>query len=130
MSIYRASSGRQSTSYHTILTRSFECVILACRGSSAIDSNLASALWNYSDLLLQLERDLDRSDALLVRAFAGGLPEGRKFLIGRAIGYQRGGSAPRSLHLLEQAVSAKPDDVELRLFRGRYRIDGPVPALR
>lgn len=88
-----------------------------------IDPNLASALWNYSDLLLQLERDLDRSDALLIRAFAGGLPEGRKFLIGRAIGYQRTGSAPRSLRLLEQAVAAKPDDVELRLFRGRYRID-------
>jgi Flp pilus assembly protein TadD len=89
----------------------------------AIDPNLASALWNYSDLLLQLQRDLDRSDALLVRAFAKGLPEGRKFLIGRAIGYQRTGSASRSLRLLEQAVTSKPDDVELRLFRGRYRID-------
>lgn len=89
----------------------------------AIDPNLASALWNYSDLLHLLQRDLDQSDALLVRAFAGGLPEGRKFLIGRAIGYQRTGSAPRSLRLLERAVAAKPDDVELRLFRGRYRIE-------
>jgi Flp pilus assembly protein TadD len=88
-----------------------------------IDPNLASALWNYSDLLLQLERDLDRADSLLVRAFASGLPEGRKYLIGRAIGYQRTGSAKRSLNLLEQAVAAKPDDVELRLFRGRYRIE-------
>jgi Flp pilus assembly protein TadD len=88
-----------------------------------IDPNLASALWNYSDLLLQLDRDLDRADSLLVRAFASGLPEGRKYLIGRAIGYQRTGSASRSLRLLEQAVTAKPDDVELRLFRGRYRIE-------
>lgn len=88
-----------------------------------IDPNLASALWNYSDLLVQLDRDLERADGLLVRAFAAGLPEGRKFLIGRAIGYQRSGSAQRSLHLLEQAVTAKPDDVELRLFRGRYRIE-------
>jgi Flp pilus assembly protein TadD len=88
-----------------------------------IDPNLASALWNYSDLLLQLKRDLDRADSLLVRAFANGLPEGRKYLIGRAIGYQRSGSAQRSLSLLEQAVAAKPDDVELRLFRGRYRIE-------
>lgn len=103
--------------------KQFEDALAAFEQAITIDANLASALWNYSDLLLQLERDLDRSDALLVRAFAGGLPEGRKFLIGRAIGYQRGGSAPRSLHLLEQAVSAKPDDVELRLFRGRYRID-------
>ena len=88
-----------------------------------IDPNLASALWNYSDLLLQLERDLDRADSLLVRAFASGLPEGRKYLIGRAIGYQRTGSPSRSLNLLEKAVAAKPDDVELRLFRGRYRIE-------
>lgn len=89
----------------------------------ALDAKLSSALWNYSDLLFQENRDLNRADELLVRAFAAGLPEGRKFLIGRAIGYQRSGSAARSLRLLEQAVSAKPDDVELRLFRGRYRID-------
>lgn len=97
--------------------------IAAFEQAIVIDPNLASALWNYSDLLLQLNRDLDRADALLVRAFANGLPEGRKFLIGRAIGYQRTGSAQRSLRLLEQAVTAKPDDVELRLFRGRYRIE-------
>jgi tetratricopeptide (TPR) repeat protein len=88
-----------------------------------IDPKLSSALWNFSDLLMQMNRDLDRSDELLVRAFGSGLPEGRKFLIGRAIGYQRGGSPQRSLHLLEEAVKANPEDVELRLFRGRYRID-------
>lgn len=97
--------------------------IAAFEQAIAIDPNLASALWNYSDLLLQLERDLDRADALLVRAFSSGLPEGRKYLIGRAIGYQRTGSPKRSLSLLEQAVAAKPDDIELRLFRGRYRIE-------
>jgi Flp pilus assembly protein TadD len=97
--------------------------IAAFEKAIEIDPNLASALWNYSDLLLQLQRDLDRADALLVRAFASGLPEGRKYLIGRAIGYQRSGSAKRSLTLLEQAVAAKPGDVELRLFRGRYRIE-------
>lgn len=88
-----------------------------------LDPKLSSALWNYSDLLFAEKRDLDRADELLVRAFAAGLPEGRKFLIGRAIGYQRSGATPRSLRLLEQAVTAKSDDVELRLFRGRYRID-------
>ncbi len=97
--------------------------IAAFEKAIEIDPNLASALWNYSDLLLALKRDLDRADALLVRAFANGLPEGRKYLIGRAIGYQRAGSPKRSLSLLEQAVAAKPDDVELRLFRGRYRIE-------
>ncbi len=87
-----------------------------------LDPKLSSALWNYSDLLFQ-KGNLERADELLVRAFSAGLPEGRKFLIGRAIGYQRSGSTSRSLRLLEQAVTAKPDDVELRLFRGRYRID-------
>ncbi|MFL6245739.1 MAG: alkaline phosphatase family protein [Thermoanaerobaculia bacterium] len=103
--------------------KQYEEAMTAFQQAITIDPNLASALWNYSDLLLQLERDLDRSDALLVRAFAAGLPEGRKYLIGRAIGYQRSGSSPRSLRLLEQAVSANPNDVELRLFRGRYRIE-------
>jgi Flp pilus assembly protein TadD len=97
--------------------------IAAFEKAIEIDPNLASALWNFSDLLHKEQRDLERSDALLVRAFASGLPEGRKYLIGRAIGYQRTGSTERSLKLLEQAVAAKPQDVELRLFRGRYRID-------
>lgn len=91
--------------------------------SIQLDPNLASALWNYSDLLVQMNRELDRADALLVRAFQNDLPEGRKFLIGRAIGYQRNGAVDRSLKLLEQAVAAKPDDVEIRVFRGRYRIE-------
>lgn len=103
--------------------KQYEDAISAFEQAVTIDPNLASALWNYSDLLLQLERDLDRADALLVRAFSAGLPEGRKYLIGRAIGYQRTGSAQRSLRLLEQAVGANPNDVELRLFRGRYRIE-------
>jgi tetratricopeptide (TPR) repeat protein len=98
--------------------------IAAFEKAIEIDPNLSSALWNYSDLLHQQRRDLDRSDSLLAAAFARGLPEGRKFLIGRAIGYQRSGSPERSLRLLEDAVAAKPDDVELRLFRGRYRIEG------
>lgn len=100
-----------------------EEAIAAYEQAIRIDPNLASALWNYSDLLHALVRDLDRSDELLVRAFRNGLPEGRQFLIGRAIGYQRTGSAGRSLQLLEQAVAAQPDDVELRIFRGRYRIE-------
>ena len=41
-----------------------------------VDPNLASALWNLSDLLFAERKSLDKSDALLVRAFANGLPEG------------------------------------------------------
>ncbi len=89
----------------------------------SVDPNLASALWNLSDLLWARRESIDKSDALLVRAFANGLPEGTKFLIGRAIGYQRNGQIDRSVALLNQAAAAKPDDPEVWLFRGRYRVE-------
>ena len=88
-----------------------------------VDPSLASALWNLSDLLFAENRSLDKSDTLLVRAFANGLPEGPRYLIGRAIGYQRSGQVDRSLKLLTDAVIAKPDEPEIWLFRGRYRLD-------
>lgn len=86
-----------------------------------IDPKLASALWNLSDLLFE-SNELDRSDELLVAATAEGLPEGKRYLIGRAIGYQRNGKLDRATSLLEMAVDRMPDDAEIRLFRGRYRI--------
>ncbi|MCP4201440.1 MAG: tetratricopeptide repeat protein [bacterium] len=86
------------------------------------DPNQASALWNLSDHLFQDERDVDRSDELLIRALANGLPEGVQYLVGRAIGYQRADQVERSLALLERAVEVRPDESELWLFRGRYRI--------
>lgn len=88
-----------------------------------LDPDLASALWNLSDLLFARQSDLDRSDALLVRAFGHGLPEGRRYLIGRAIGYSRAGQTDRSVTLVDGALQAQPDDAELWLFRGRYRVD-------
>ena len=98
--------------------------VAAFEKALALDPNLASALWNLSDLLFAEAEDLDRSDRLLVRALAGGLPEGVKYLIGRAIGYGRNEQQQRSLDLLEAAVEARPGEAELWLFRGRYRIDG------
>jgi Flp pilus assembly protein TadD len=88
----------------------------------SVDPNLASALWNLSDLLFA-RNALDKSDSLLVRAYAHDLPEGRRYLIGRAIGYQRSGNMDRSVRLLNQAAAAKPDDPEVLLFRGRYRVE-------
>jgi len=88
-----------------------------------VDPNLASAQWNLSDVMYAMGQDLDRSDALLVRAFAGGMPDGAKTLIGRAIAYQRNGDAARSLRLMNAAVEANGRDAELWLFRGRYRMD-------
>jgi len=88
-----------------------------------VDPNLASALWNLSDLLFAENTSLDKSDTLLVRAFASGLPEGTRYVVGRAIGYQRSGQLDRSIKLLTDAAIAKPDEPEIWLFRGRYRMD-------
>jgi Flp pilus assembly protein TadD len=97
-----------------------------------LDPNLVSAAWNLSDVLYARGVDLDRSDDLLLRAFAGGLPDGARFLIGRAIAYQRGGDSARSLKLMSAAVSAKPQDHELWLFKGRYEVEANdcVAAIR
>src|SRR5262249_54251837 len=71
-----------------------------------VDPNLASASWNLSDVLYAMGQDLDRSDALLLTALANGMPDGGKFVVGRAMAYQRSGSAARSLELMDRAVSA------------------------
>jgi Flp pilus assembly protein TadD/predicted AlkP superfamily pyrophosphatase or phosphodiesterase len=89
----------------------------------ALDPNLSSALWNLSDLLFARGSDLDRSDEMLVRALGHGLPDGPKLLIGRAIGYQRSGQADRSLKIVNAALRERPDEAELWLFRGRYRVE-------
>jgi Flp pilus assembly protein TadD len=88
-----------------------------------MDANLGSALWNLSDVLRQQKKDDDRSDALLVRAFAAKAPETNRFLVERAIEYQRAGDAPRSLRLLDTALAARQDEPEAWLFRGRYRVE-------
>ena len=87
-----------------------------------IDPNLASAAWNLSDLLFGKE-EWDRSDELLVRAFGNRLPQGRKFLVGRAIGYQRAGQSERSLHLMREAARVRPEEPEVWLFLGRYEVE-------
>jgi tetratricopeptide (TPR) repeat protein len=68
-----------------------------------LDPDLASALWNLSDLLYARGSDLDRSDRMLVRALNHGLPDGPKLLI--------------------EALKARQDDADLWLFRGRYRVE-------
>lgn len=88
----------------------------------ALDPKLSSAPWNLSDLLFERKQDLARSDDLLIRAIANGLPDAPRFAIERAILYNKGGHLDRSISLLERAVEAKPDDPELRMFRGRYRV--------
>lgn len=87
-----------------------------------LDPDNASALWNLSDLVYAAG-ELDAADDLLVRAVAHELPEGTRFLVGRAIGYQRAGDVRRSLALVDRAVQARPEEREYWIFRGRYRVE-------
>jgi tetratricopeptide (TPR) repeat protein len=103
--------------------RKFPQAIEAFDKALQIEPTLASAQWNLSDLLYAMGQDLDRSDDLLIRAFGGGMPDGGKYVIGRAIGYQRNGDAARSLRLMDAAVAVNVRDPELWLFRGRYRTE-------
>jgi Flp pilus assembly protein TadD len=95
--------------------------IAAFTKALSIDPNLASAAWNLSDLLFDKQQELDRADDLLITALKNSLPEATKYIIERAIRYQRGGHAERSLHLLDGAVEAKPNDATLLMFHGSLR---------
>ena len=83
----------------------------------------AAALWNLSDLLHSQHRDLDRSDDLLVRALAAGLPDGVDYAAGRAVLYARGGEPERASRLLDRALEAAPADPRLHLLRGRFHME-------
>src|SRR4029077_10876835 len=103
--------------------RRFPQAIEAFEKALTVDPNLASAQWNLSDVLYAMGQDLERSDTLLIHAFGGGMPDGAKYVIGRAIAYQRNGDVARSLRLMNAAVAANDRNPELWLFRGRYRTE-------
>ncbi|HEV3077013.1 MAG TPA: alkaline phosphatase family protein [Thermoanaerobaculia bacterium] len=108
---------------------------------------LPAALWNLSDLLVAeaeagaridsgsgngsgaelpaAGRDalLDRSDGLLLRALAGGLPDGVEHALERASRYGHAGARDRALSLLERAAALRPRDPRLWLQHGRYRFE-------
>jgi tetratricopeptide (TPR) repeat protein len=97
--------------------------IHAFENALIIDPNLASALWNLSDLLFLDPASLDRSDKLLAQAYGAGLPQGTKFLVGRAIGYQRAGQVNRSIALLRAGVALKAEQPDPWFFLGRYEVE-------
>jgi tetratricopeptide (TPR) repeat protein len=97
--------------------------ITAFEKALALEANSASALWNLSDLLHSQHQDLDRSDDLLVRALAAGLPDGVDYAAARAVLYTRSGEAERGLRLLDRALEARPADPRLHLLRGRYHLE-------
>ncbi len=126
-SVRRSGSTRTHGSYNNegviLKATDRERAMAAFEKALEIDSNVASANWNLSDLLYADESQWDRSDELLVRAFANGLPRGTKFLVGRAIGYQRAGYGERSLRLMEAASRARGDVPDVWLFLGRYQVE-------
>jgi len=89
----------------------------------AVDPGYASPMWNESETLFDAKRDLDRSDALLVASLQHGLGDAVTYIVTRALGYQRDKHAERSLRLLDAAVGVAPSEPELRMFRGRFRMD-------
>ena len=86
-----------------------------------LEPNLASALWNLSDLRFAAG-DFAPSDELLARALASDLPDGAKLVVGRAIQHERSGRIAAAIALLDRALAARPEESELWLFRGRYRV--------
>lgn len=97
--------------------------IAAFERALAIDPRYPSAMWNLSETLFESKQDFDRSDTLLISAMQNGLGDATRYVIVRSITYQRSLRADRALRLIEQALAVSPNDAELRIFRGRYRLD-------
>ncbi|HEV7571742.1 MAG TPA: alkaline phosphatase family protein [Thermoanaerobaculia bacterium] len=89
----------------------------------ALDPNYASAMWNESETLFNAGRDLDRADDLLIGALRNGMADAVGFVITRSIAYEKQQHGDRSLRLLNGAVAVNANEPELRMFRGRYRMD-------
>jgi tetratricopeptide (TPR) repeat protein len=66
---------------------------------------------------------LDRTDDLLLRALAGGLPGGVDHALDRASRYGRAGDRDRGLALLDRAAAIRPADARILLLHGRYRLE-------
>ncbi len=98
-----------------------EEAVAAAEKALALDPQQAAALWCLSDLLQG--RLPDRSDELLVQAYARGLPLGLQYLLARSEKYRQSGQTPRALGLLGRAVTARPEDHEAWRARGRFRVD-------
>ncbi len=100
-----------------------DAALAAYQKALEVDPQSAAAMWNLSDLLHSQHKDLDRSDDLLVKSLAAGLPEGVDYAVGRTVAYARSGEIERGLKLLESALAARPKDPRLHLLRGRYRLE-------
>lgn len=87
----------------------------------AVDPRIATAAHNLS--VLVTESDPAQADALLLRALANGLGNGVAIVVSAASAHHRAGDAARARRLIDGAIDRVPDDPQLRLIRGRVRIE-------
>jgi tetratricopeptide (TPR) repeat protein len=86
-----------------------------------VDPRFPSAQYNLAGVLEQ-EGQSDRADALLLGAVRDGLGNGARRLEDIVVGAYQRGQSERGLRLLNGGIALKPDDVRLRMIRGRVRI--------
>lgn len=86
-----------------------------------LDPHAASAAHNLSVMLTESEPQ--RADALLLGALADGLGNGVAILASAASTHHRAGDPARARRLLDGAIARVPADPQLRLIRGRLRIE-------
>jgi tetratricopeptide (TPR) repeat protein len=86
-----------------------------------IDPHRAAAAQNLSGLLV--DRDPARADRLLLGALADGLGNGPGIVAATADAHRRRGDEARARRLLDGAIERVPEAPELRLQRGRVRIE-------
>ncbi|HTQ79127.1 MAG TPA: alkaline phosphatase family protein [Thermoanaerobaculia bacterium] len=89
----------------------------------SLDPRNASALANLSDLLVR-SGARERADALLAQALEQGLPDAAERVLARAAADRGQGVPQRSLPLLDRALALRPERTDLRLARGRLRMEG------
>jgi Flp pilus assembly protein TadD len=87
----------------------------------ALDPRIATAAHNLSVLLL--ESDPARADALLLGALKDGLGNGVAIVASAASAHHKAGDPARARRLIDGAIERLPADPQLRLIRGRLRIE-------
>jgi tetratricopeptide (TPR) repeat protein len=86
-----------------------------------IDPHAATPAHNLSVMLV--DSDPDRADALLLGALADGLANGPPIIASAVAAHRSAGDARRARRLLDGAIQRVPSDPQLRLIRGRLRIE-------
>jgi tetratricopeptide (TPR) repeat protein len=87
-----------------------------------VDPDSAAAQYNLAGLL-EAEGQSDRADTLLLAALEDGLGDGPRLVDEIATTAYKRGDTRRARRLLDGALRHRPDDVRLRLTRGRIRIE-------